>query len=151
MSDQFEVLYLLYQRKISKYFTARVGYDRSQDLTSEVFLIALKKIDKIKKGYELQFLYKTANLILKEFYRKEKREKETNLELIKLVIDPNLQENDTIHSPLLSLSKDELELLLLQSVDQLSTKEIAYILDISSFAVRKRLSRVKNKLIMSQL
>ena len=151
MSDQFEVLYLLYQRKISKYFTARVGYDRSQDLTSEVFLIALKKIDKIKKGYELQFLYKTANLILKEFYRKEKKEKETNLELIKLVIDPNLQENDTIHSSLLSLSKDELELLLLQSVDQLSTKEIAYILDISSFAVRKRLSRVKNKLIMSQL
>ena len=151
MSDQFEVLYLLYQRKISKYFTARVGYDRSQDLTSEVFLIALKKIDKIKKGYELQFLYKTANLILKEFYRKEKREKETNLELIKLVIDPNLQENDTIHSSLLSLSKDELELLLLQSVDQLSTKEIAYILDINSFAVRKRLSRVKNKLIMSQL
>ena len=151
MSDQFEVLYLLYQRKISKYFTARVGYDRSQDLTSEVFLIALKKIDKIKKGYELQFLYKTANLILKEFYRKEKKEKETNLELIKLVIDPNLQENDTIHASLLSLSKDELELLLLQSVDQLSTKEIAYILDISSFAVRKRLSRVKNKLIMSQL
>ena len=151
MSEKFEVLYLLYQRKISKYFTARVGYDRSQDLTSEVFLIALKKIDKIKKGYELQFLYKTANLILKEFYRKEKREKERNLELIKLVIAPTLQENDYLQSALLSLSRDELELLMLQSVDQLSTKEIAYILDISSFAVRKRLSRVKNKLIMSQL
>jgi RNA polymerase sigma-70 factor (ECF subfamily) len=151
MSEKFEVLYLLYQRKISKYFTARVGLDSSQDLTSEVFLIALKKIDKIKKGYELQFLYKTANLILKEFYRKEKREKERNLELIKLVIEPNLQEKDDLQSALLSLSRDELELLMLQSVDQLSTKEIAYILNISSFAVRKRLSRVKNKLKMSQI
>jgi RNA polymerase sigma-70 factor (ECF subfamily) len=151
MSDKFEVLYQLYQRKIAKYFIARVGLDFSQDLTSEVFLIALKKIDKIKKGYELQFLYKTANLILKEFYRKEKREKERNLELIKLVIEPTLQEKDYLQSALLSLSSDELELLMLQAVDQLSTKEIAYILNISSFAVRKRLSRVKNKLKMSQI
>lgn len=151
MSDKFEVLYQLYQRKIAKYFTARVGLDCSQDLTSEVFLIALKKIDKIKKGYELQFLYKIANLILKEFYRKEKREKERNLELIKLVIEPTLQEKDYLQSALLSLSSDELELLMLQAVDQLSTKEIAYILNISSFAVRKRLSRVKNKLKMSQI
>lgn len=139
-------LYNKFSGRIYKYFIIRTNISDAEDLTSEVFAIATKNKNKLPDGNELAYLYKIANNIIKEYYKKNKRE----LKLRKNLIDFAAKDNNIDIRPLAVLTEQELELLYLQIVDDLSTYEIAVILGISNYATRKRISRIKNKIKKSQ-
>lgn len=139
-------LYNKFGNRIYKYFIIRTNISDAEDLTSEVFAIATKNKNKLPEGNELAYLYKISNNIIKEYYKKNKKELELKKNLINFAtVDTNID-----LKPLLALTQKELELLYLQIIDELSTYEIAVILGISNYATRKRISRIKNKIKRSQ-
>jgi RNA polymerase sigma factor (sigma-70 family) len=139
-------LYNKFGNRIYKYFIIRTNISDAEDLTSEVFAIATKNKNKLPEGNELAYLYKISNNIIKEYYKKNKKELELKKNLINFAtVDTNID-----LKPLLALTQEELELLYLQIIDELSTYEIAVILGISNYATRKRISRIKNKIKRSQ-
>lgn len=139
-------LYNKFGNRIYKYFIIRTNISDAEDLTSEVFAIATKNKNKLPEGNELAYLYKISNNIIKEYYKKNKKE----LELKKNLINFATVDTSIDLKPLLALTQEELELLYLQIIDELSTYEIAVILGISNYATRKRISRIKNKIKRSQ-
>jgi len=139
-------LYNKFGNRIYKYFIIRTNISDAEDLTSEVFAIATKNKNKLPEGNELAYLYKISNNIIKEYYKKNKKELELKNNLINFAtVDTSID-----LKPLLALTQEELELLYLQIIDDLSTYEIAVILGISNYATRKRISRIKNKINRSQ-
>lgn len=139
-------LYNKFGNRIYKYFIIRTNISDAEDLTSEVFAIATKNKNKLPEGSELAYLYKISKNIIKEYYKKNKKE----LELKKNLINFATVDTSIDLKPLLALTQEELELLYLQIIDELSTYEIAVILGISNYATRKRISRIKNKIKRSQ-
>ena len=66
----FDELYDRHALEVYRYIARRhIGND-SQDLTSDVFVIALQKIESIPTGSELPWLYRTAWNVLANAHRK---------------------------------------------------------------------------------
>lgn len=75
-------LYNKFGNRIYKYFIIRTNISDAEDLTSEVFAIATKNKNKLAEGNELAYLYKISNNIIKEYYKKNKKELELKNNLI---------------------------------------------------------------------
>ena len=142
--DRVEKAFTLHSKKIYRYFALRLPKKEAQDLTSDTFLVLLRNIDKIFIGDELPYLYKVASNLNKNYHKANKRNSIT----LQLLTDhprtptPNLD----LYAAIAKLPLIDQEILLLQVIDNLSTQEIADILDISPAATRKKLSRVKKKI-----
>lgn len=126
------------------YFKVR-GRERAEDITQETFLKFYERFGHYGNEWTLQYLYKIAHNLCIDEYRKpimgqiseemsvEGHEEET---LTRLFIKEALAE----------LSEEEQEILLLRYVNEVPASVIAGILQISRFALYRKMQRSMKKL-----
>ena len=145
----FSKLYEYYLPKIYSYLLNRVGDKKTaEDITSETFLKAMKKIDKFKyQGFTFGgWLYKIAHNSLCDYYKKNKAI--ISLDEIKNVPEtknPDILEkidnNHQIRQVLQYLKEDYQQILALKFFENLSNPEIAEILGITVNSLNVKLHR----------
>ncbi len=151
--DHFLPYYNQFKDKIYNYFLYRVGFDSllAEDLTSEVFIKALKNFKDFDKNKKFQsWIYMIAHNHLINHYKTAKQ-------LIPLdIMEEFLQYNDNSAAEKYDLEQTlkiinlmeegDREILRLKLVDELSNSEIADLLIKEEGAVRTQISRSLNKL-----
>lgn len=147
--EEFGKVYMRFSDKIFRflYWHTKDPY-WAEDITAEVFVRAWKNWQKFKPEYIQAWLYKIANNLLIDNWRKRKNEKKVSLEdTIEKGIEPSYDEDligkITRSENVLKLNK-ALDLLseklkkvaILRFIDGLSAKEVGQILGISEVNVR---------------
>jgi len=145
--------YEQFKNKIFVYFLYRVNFNRevAEDLSSEVFLKALKSFEDFEQSRSFQsWIYTIAHNHLVNYYRVAHREVEltenissppSDIKKVELNYELNL-----ILKKINSLDKSDREILLMRFVDELSNTEIAELLGKDEGAVRTKISRSLAKL-----
>lgn len=151
--NSFIGYYEQYKNKIFVYFLYRVNFNRAvaEDLTSEVFLKALKNFDTFDKNRSFQsWIYAIAHNHLVNHYRVANRETEllenqfvTQHELDQI---DQKQELERVLRAIKKMVDSDREILLLRFVDELSNSEIATLLEKDEGAIRTKMSRSLAKL-----
>jgi len=151
--DNFIPYYNQFKNKIYNYFLYRVGFDKSlaEDLTSEVFVKALKSFDDFDESKKFQsWIYMIAHNHLVNHYKSDKHN--VPLELVEDFLhysDNGAEDRYELERVLKIISSMDLsdrEVLRLKLVDELSNQEIADILAKEEGAIRTQISRSLNKL-----
>jgi RNA polymerase sigma-70 factor (ECF subfamily) len=143
----FDQLYDRYAPEVYRYIARRhIGND-SQDLTGDVFLIALQKMSSIPNGSELPWLYRTAWNVLANAHRKNDPIP-ANFDLTE--IEPDCADevitNDQLNRSWQKLPQKDREVLRLAAWEGLSGKELATTLGISEGGAGAALSRARANL-----
>ncbi len=151
--DSFISYYEKYKDKIYLYFLYRVNFNRdtAEDLTSEVFLKALKSFENFDHNRSFQaWIYAIAHNHLVNYYRTAKREVEltenifsTKEDIKKIEVNYEL---DLVLKEINGLEDSDKEILLMRFVDELTNPEIADLLDKEEGAIRTKISRSLDKL-----
>lgn len=152
-SEAFGRLYDIFFPKIYSYIYHRVNDQQTaEDLVSEIFFKALKKLSSCRNKQEFQgWIFSIARNSLIDFYRKKDKAKETaltdnitetpgenfNPELAAVMKD-NQQE---VRKALQNLSPLQQEVIILRFVEELKLKEIARVLEKTEGAVKGLLYR----------
>lgn len=132
--------------KIYKYCYFKVNNKHvAEDLTQETFLSYFSQNSYINRGKTLAYLYTIAKNKCTDYFRKEKsvplnEDIEAPDELIKL--DTSFSVGQAIKH----LDKEKQEILLLRFSNELGIGELAKIMNISRFAVYRRLNAALNEL-----
>lgn len=133
--------------KIYRYVYFKVN-DRAvaEDITQETFLKYLSKKNAVH-DYEMKFLYTIAKNLCIDEYRRIKPEAltEEHAETLAAKDDPFL-ERYAVREALSKLSEEDRELLLLRYVNDAQVGTIAGILNISRFAVYRKLKEAESRL-----
>lgn len=116
----------------------------AEDLTQETFLKYFSYNSYIEKGKPLALLYTIAKNNCNDYFRLKQTDE----------LDENLSEdtqnetdiNITIKTAVLNLSFDEQEIIMLRFTNELGILEIAKYLNISRFAVNRKIKTVLKKL-----
>lgn len=145
---QFSKYYHQYKDKIFTYYYYRVNFNRAlaEDLSSEVFIKALKNFQRYDKNQSFQsWIFTIARNHLINYYRLEKRE--VSLEVAYNYCDSpwekiydNLECKEVMKA-ITKLKTYHKDVLLMRWVDGLTNQEIALVLDKDEGAVRTQLSR----------
>ena len=148
--QEFDSFYRGHLHLIQKYLARRVRFENVEELSSEVFDIAFRKMSQAKAGFELPWLYRIAGFVVANHRRK--LQTETNLLA-------NLTGPDTSASAeQLALAQIELaeawkklkpaerSALSLAAFEGLSVAEIAITLGVSKNAVSIRLHKARTEL-----
>ncbi|PLX20869.1 RNA polymerase subunit sigma-24 [Candidatus Parcubacteria bacterium] len=150
---QFIANYNKYLDKIYNYIWYRVAFDKTvtEDLCSEVFLKAFKAYDNFDESRSFQsWIYAIAKNHLSNYYRTRGREVDIenalNLSCETLEKINTKIEAEELFSEIDKLDSYSKEVIILKYVDELSTKEIAELLEKEVNAVRVQLSRAIAKL-----
>ena len=151
--SQFAPLYDAYFPRIYAYFARRVAVQQDvEDLTSQVFVRALKGIAGYQGGSVAAWLFSIARNSLANYYR-DKRALvsldafEIAAEGAALIDDVCLAEDIArVRAVIAALPDDERELIELRLYDGLTNKEIAHIVGKREGAVKMRLSRLYKRL-----
>ena len=149
----FIAYYQQYKDKIYVYFLYRLNFNReiAEDLTSEVFLKALKSFESFDENRSFQsWIYTIAHNHLVNYYRTANREVELTENTFSVENDSKRvelsYELDLILKEINNMDSSDKEVLLMRFVDQLSNSEIATLLDKEEGAVRTKISRSLEKL-----
>lgn len=152
-NDNFVGYYNQFKNKIFVYFLYRVNFNRevAEDLTSEIFLKALKNFDSYKQERSFQaWIFAIAHNHLVNYYRIAGRESYPLAEnysegsgLDKVEITYEL---DLVFKKIKSMEPADRDVLLLRFVDQLTNSEIADVLGKNEGAIRTSISRSLKKL-----
>jgi len=143
----FEELYERHALEVYRYISRRhIGND-SQDLTSDVFVIAIQKMDSIPTGSELPWLYRTAWNVLANAHRKNEPIP-ANFDLTE--IEPDCADevivNDHLSRAWKLVPDKDREVLRLAAWEGLNGKELAQALGISEGGAGAALSRARASL-----
>lgn len=150
--DDYLKYYNQFRDKIFTFIYYRVALDReiAEDLTSEVFIKALKSFESFDPEQSFQaWIYKIAKNHIINFYRKKK---ELSLESVATkTVDYSAAINDKFEFDLVMVEIEKMkdtykEVLLLKFVDQLTNEEIANVLGEDNGTVRTRISRALSEL-----
>jgi RNA polymerase sigma-70 factor, ECF subfamily len=152
----FSKLYDLYHHKIYCYVYRRVGdYDTAADVTSETFIKAFANINKYQfQGFGFSsWLYKIATNELNLFFRKHETETRhisiysKTIELLtEIDLDTTLEEKLAYLQQILSeLELQEVQLLEWRFYEELSFKEIGFLMEITEDNAKVRTYRVIDK------
>ncbi len=136
-----------YYNEIFRYCKYRLNDDEgAKDCTQEVFLTLHKSMKKIKISENIKlWLYRTADLKIKEYWRKNKNNTAVSIEDIDI---SNIASDEDVHADIETrdiisvLTDDEIKLLKDYYMDRKPEKY----LNISSGAVRKRVHKIREKL-----
>jgi len=134
--------------KIYRYCCFKV-YDQqlAQDITQETFLRFYRRELKLEHNKELPYLYMIAkNLCTDEFRKKITYSIEEMKEEIVTDMSEEWIDNITLRAAIAKLSKEEQELLFLRYVNEISVTSICKIINVSRFAVYRKLSRAQKRL-----
>ncbi len=124
----------------------------AEDITQETFLKYFSTTSYLDKGKKLAFLYTIARNLCNDYFRKSKQTANTyNIEdvaidLLKEDITDDLETSISIKTAISKLNFDEQELILLRYTNNLSINEIAEYLNISRFAVYRKLNKAQKQL-----
>jgi RNA polymerase sigma-70 factor (ECF subfamily) len=143
----FEELFERHALDVYRYISRRhIGND-SQDLTSDVFVIALQKAESIPSGSELPWLYRTAWNVLANAHRKNDP---ITVDFDLTEIEPDCADvvitNDQLNRSWQKLPQKDREVLRLAAWEGLSGKELAMTLGISEGGAGAALSRARANL-----
>ena len=150
-ADEFLTYYQKYKHKIFNYFWYRTGFKQelAEDLTSEVFIKALRKFSSFKKDLSFQaWIYQIAHNHLIDHFRKNKYD-QVELEEAMHVPDQRVGNKNMEDKVFLQQVLDNIkslpdyyqEILVLKYINHLETTEIANILEKEEGAVRTALHR----------
>jgi RNA polymerase sigma-70 factor (ECF subfamily) len=150
---KFLSYYDQFKDKIFNYFWYRVGFNRplAEDLTSEVFLKALKNFTSYDEARPFQaWIYAVAKNHLLNYYRTANRETDLRLaenlgggELAKI---ENKLELEKVFAVINRLDSYYREVLMLRFADGFDNREIAEIIGKDEGAVRTQVSRAMEEL-----
>ncbi len=153
---RFVELYERHYVKVYRYCRRRTTADRVDDAVAETFLTAWRNLDDVPHGESgLPWLYSVAYRVLGHQWRTTSRRKKLDSKLAALgvshasapeelvVLD---QESRTVLDALSRLRQTDQEVLRLRVWEELGHKEIGEVLGIGVDAVKKRVSRARQKL-----
>lgn len=133
--------------KIYRYCYFKVNNKEiAEDLTQETFLKYFRQKSYINRGKPLAYLYTIAKNLCIDFYRKSSKEEGLDDEVIAYDDVSAFETNHAIKQAVSELPLDLQELLLLRYANELGINEIADIMKISRFSVRRKLSRALDAL-----
>ncbi|CAG7612228.1 RNA polymerase sigma factor [Leucobacter soli] len=132
---------------VYRYFLRRAPRSDADDLAAEVFAIAWRKRDRVPRGAELPWLYRTAGFILANHRRRP-------LALPLYAMDEptsvdhaeRIAERDRISRALAGLGPRDREILLLHAWEGLDGAELGEALGISRSGAQAALSRARSRL-----
>jgi len=151
-TDSFAILYDLYIQKIYRFTYLKLGNrEEAEDITSEVFLktwnYLIANKDQVVKSFS-GLIYKIARNTLIDFYRQNSQSEISLEDLGDIRVDTKIvkqlgdkQEVQRIFRTLQKMKREYQEVILLKHVEELSTSEIAEILQKNTTNVRVTLHR----------
>ncbi len=156
-SAAFGELYDIYVEKIYRFVFFKINNkEETEDIISDVFLKVwnyLIENRKIEIGSFSGLVYRVARNNIIDFYRQRAKKQECSLDSVILIADDDNyekveinQEVEQIMKVIKKMKQEYQEVLLLRFVEDLSTAEIASILDKTSTSVRVILHRATKKL-----
>lgn len=153
---RFVELYEGYYRKVYGYCRRRTTAERVDDAVAETFLTAWRKIADVPDGDDaLPWLYSVAYRVLGHQWRTSSRQSRLKTRLAAVGVDqvemPEEfvvmdQESRQVLDALQRLKHSDQELLRLTVWEELSHRDIARVLGVSTDAVKKRSSRARQAL-----
>ena len=148
----FVYLYEQHYGAILAYARRRVEESAARDVTADVFLVAWRRLDEAVAG-GLPWLYRTAQLTLKNWQRGQRRSARTAARLASLPAqaaspDPAVThtERQQLLDALRSMPEKDRELLLLIAWEQLHMRSAAAVVGCSVGAAGVRLHRARRRL-----
>ena len=152
----FRAVYDRYFDHVARYCLRRLPEVESHDAVSEVFLVVWRRIDEIPDGDEtLLWLYSVARNVVRNAERSQRRVLRV---LARMRREPQYaqsgpeiqvvrhEEDEMLLWALEQLKPEDREVLRLRTYEQLTTPEIAAVLDCSDAAARKRIARAIQRL-----
>lgn len=153
---RFAEVYEGFFRRIYGYCLRRTTPDRVDDVVAETFLIAWRRIADVPTGDDaLPWLYAVAYKVLGNQWRSQKRGQRLNDKLSRVGIAPVASTEDQIvvgeesRQVLEAVSRlkgTDQEILKLAMWEEIGQSEIAYVLGISTGAVKQRLYEARKNL-----
>lgn len=154
--SKFRRIYDEHMEAVTRYCLRRLPVADVNDATAEVFLVAWSKIDRIPDGAEsLPWLYGVARNVVRNTARSTRRSGRLTTRLRSLARsqapDPSAvvvrrRQDEALLGAMAKLSIDDQEILRLRAYEGLTAPEIAMVLDISSEAAKKRVTRALGRL-----
>jgi len=136
--------------KVYRYLLRRVGNPATaEDLVSDTFLVAARRVDDIPPGNELPWLYNTARNILSNWQRRlipEPVEKAFLEKHDSNTYGADISERLSLQEAWLKLSEADREVLRLAAWEGLSGKYLAVALGVSEGGAASALSRARARL-----
>lgn len=139
--EAFDELYRRYGQRVFSYLNKKLkNYADAEDVLQKVFIKVHESKHLFNEKYNFeQWIFVIARSAAIDHFRMKSREQK-NSKLVEL--DQNIME----FFPELHLDKDQLELLELKYIDELSYKELSRILNKSEISLRKLVSRITSNL-----
>jgi RNA polymerase sigma-70 factor (ECF subfamily) len=147
---RFTTLYDQWQPRVYAYVAGRAGHGVADEVVSETFLIAWRRLDDIPRA-ELAWLLGVARNLLRERYRAELRDRALDAELRTRApsstgdVAEDVTERAQVLRALASLSGDDRELLTLVAWHGLTSREAAQVLGCSTATYFVRLHRARRR------
>lgn len=150
---RFEALFASCYVDLRAYARRRsVNHQDADDLVADVFTVAWRRIDDVPEGQQARlWLFGTARLVRVRQFRTTRR---SNRLIAKLMARwrsdgsdwPMVDHDPVVRSAFASLSESDREVLALQGWEDLSSREIGAVLEITPVAARKRLERARGRM-----
>jgi RNA polymerase sigma-70 factor (ECF subfamily) len=158
--DQVERWFDLYVDAIQQYVARRLGSDLAQDVVADTFRVAMEQIDSFdsRRGDARAWLFGIATNLIRRHWRSEQRRLSAYssalgqsvpvvdaLDAADARLDASKQVS-TLVAAVAALDPGDLDVLVLTAWEDMTSSEIAVVLDIPPGTVRSRLNRVRNHL-----
>jgi RNA polymerase sigma-70 factor (ECF subfamily) len=143
--ERFDELWSKYAGFIYAYAARRVGSDDADEIVSEVFGVAWRRIDDVPER-ALPWLYGVGHNVIREHRRSTDRRARLQEALDHLPpTSPTVDRTAAVLEALLSLDESDREVLRLVAWEQLRPQEAADALGINGAAFRMRLTRARRR------
>ena len=148
--DLFTMLFKRYYNEIYKYIYVHLNRNAedAKDVTQEVFLVLMKKMHRLKLDENIRmWLYRTADNVLKEFYRKNRKYRnQVSLDSIEIPDDGGLDALE-LERPLETLSDEEYRLLSEYcDAEHGKRNELAKKHGLTIYELYKKIDKIKKKI-----
>lgn len=148
--EEFNQVFRAMLPEVSKFLARRLPAEEIEDFAADLFELAWSKRNKIEKGMELAWLYKSARYLISNHYRKTAGRNRIATLIQEPVAAPSAEAiaiaDLTLANAWSSLNPKEAEVLALWAFEGLELKEISKVLEVSENAAGIRLSRAKTNL-----
>lgn len=140
LKEQYEKIYAFCYFKVH-------NREAAEDITQETFLKYFETTRYLEKGKKIAFLYTIARNCCTDYFRKAKQMADMdNLSELSEKISDSLETVIAVRTAVSKLNIEEQEMVLLRFNNELGVGEIAEYLDISRFAVYRKLNSIEKQL-----
>ncbi|MFI6291186.1 RNA polymerase sigma factor [Nonomuraea sp. NPDC050790] len=150
--ERFTALYNTYQARVYGYAASRAGHQLAEEVVSETFLVAWRRLDSIPDHAQLPWLLRVARNILRDNFRQAARRESLEAELRTWMDEAATDAGDhatervAVLRALSGLSEADKEILTLTTWHGLSAAEAAEVLGCTRAAFFVRLHRARRRL-----